>query len=145
MVSRVSVNVIAICMVSAVIAVGVVPDSKSSALVRWWYSTCMFNATHKVFLYFFEPVEIIPLTLAPWVSSSLGLLYLKKSSLAVADRVYFRAGAGVVFHINLYRRHPQGISQQTHQGNLNFLPWLPSQDLLIFVNKRTAFSLPGIF
>lgn len=65
MVSRVSVNVIAICMVSAVIAVGVVPDSKSRALVRRWYSTCMFNATRKVFLYFFEPVEIIPQMPAP--------------------------------------------------------------------------------
>ena len=33
MVSRVSMKVIAICMVSAVIVVGVVPDSKASALV----------------------------------------------------------------------------------------------------------------
>ena len=36
MVSRVSVNIMALCMVSAVIAVGVVPDSKASDLVSRW-------------------------------------------------------------------------------------------------------------
>ena len=36
MVSRVSVNIMALCMVSAVIGVGVVPDSKASDLVSRW-------------------------------------------------------------------------------------------------------------
>ena len=35
-----------------------------------------------MFLYFFEPEEILGLATAPWLSSSLGLLNLKKTSLA---------------------------------------------------------------
>ena len=70
MVARVSVKVIAICMVSAVIIVGVVPDSKGSALVSWWYRTGIFKAIPKWFLYFFEAEEILGLTIAPWLSSS---------------------------------------------------------------------------
>ena len=91
MVSRVSVNMIAICMVSSGMAVGVVPDSKASALVSRWYRTCILNATRKVFLYFFEPVEILAPVPAPWLSSSVGLLNLKNSSLTVAVRVYLSA------------------------------------------------------
>ena len=92
MVARVSVKVITICMVSAVIIVGVVPDSKGSALVSWWYRTGIFKAIPKLFLYFFEAEEILGLTIAPWLSSSLGLLNLTKSSLAVAINVYFSSG-----------------------------------------------------
>ena len=92
MVGRVSVKVIAICMVSAVIIVGVVPDSKGSALVSWWYRTGIFKAIPKWFLYFFEAEEILGLTIAPWLSSSLGLLNLMKSSWAVLINVYFSSG-----------------------------------------------------
>ena len=124
MVGRVSVKVIAICMVSAVIIVGVVPDSKGSALVSWWYRTGIFKAIPKWFLYFFEAEEILGLTIAPWLSSSLGLLNLTKSSLAVLINVYFSSGV-VLCSPYIFSNTSLRDLKNNHPGSQSFLPWLP--------------------
>ena len=63
-----------------------------------------------MFLYFFEPEEILGLATAPWLSSSLGLLNLKKTSLAVAVSVHFSAGVVLCYvpHI-FFQIHRQEI------------------------------------
>ena len=124
MVARVSVKVIAICMVSAVIIVGVVPDSKGSALVSQWYRTGIFKAIPKVFLYFFEAEEILGLTIAPWLSSSLGLLNLTKSSLAVLINVYSSSGV-VLCSPYIFSNTSLRDLKNNHPGSQSFLPWLP--------------------
>ena len=117
-------KVIAICMVSAVIIVGVVPDSKGSALVSRWYRTSIFKAIPKVFLYFFEAEEILGLTIAPWLSSSLGLLNLTKSSLTVLINVYFSSGV-VLCSPYIFSNTSLRDLKNNHPGSQSFLPWLP--------------------
>ena len=94
MVSRVSVKAIAIAMVDRAIAAGVGPVSKSSPFCRRWYKMCIFNATRRAFLNFFDPKETVALPLLGPASklSSFGLLNLKKSSFALAVKVYFFEG-----------------------------------------------------
>ena len=92
MFSRVSVSEMAICTVCGPITVGVVPASRASVLVKWWYRTCMFKATLNMFFSLFDPVDpSMFLRPAPTPYSEV-LLYLKKSSFTLVFNVYFTGG-----------------------------------------------------
>ena len=92
--------------------------------VSWWYRTGIFKAIPKLFLYFFEAEEILGLTIAPWLSSSLDLLNLTKSSLAVLINVYFSSGV-VLCSPYLFSNTSLRDLKNNHPGSQSFLPWLP--------------------